>query len=135
MLSSGTRAKLGRSRRPCFGSLVLNICPNSPQFVQAVSKTHKAWPEKLVFSGIDLGDSELFHLIVLSLFPELFHSFFAVQSCPCYYSFTKIVPICGVPLAGMAGWCLGSISMKPRLSSRAAWDVLYVPGFLLSKGK
>lgn len=55
-----------------MGSLVLNICANSPWLVQAVSETHKAWPENVLFNGIDLCGSELFHLIVLSLFPWVF---------------------------------------------------------------
>lgn len=38
----------------CLGSLVLIICPNSSLHVQAVSETHKAWPENLLFNGIDL---------------------------------------------------------------------------------
>lgn len=51
-----------------LGSSILNICPNSPRLVQAVSEIHKAWPENVLFDKIDLGGSELFYLIALSLF-------------------------------------------------------------------
>lgn len=55
-----------------MGSSVLNICPNSPRLVHAVSETHKAWPENVLFNGIDLTGSEPFHLILLFLFPWAF---------------------------------------------------------------
>lgn len=52
VLSSEPRAKPG-TWKLCLGSLVPIICPNSSSLVQAVSETHKAWPENLLFNGID----------------------------------------------------------------------------------
>lgn len=63
---------LVRVREAVLGFIGTEHLPKFSPVVQAVSETHKAWPENVLFNGIDLGGSELFHLIVLSLFPWTF---------------------------------------------------------------